>query len=132
MCAKGGPTLFKSDSNTEIAGAIKKKYESYDKFVSAFSNRAKGHFGSGWIWLSVNNKGDLVITDGHDAFNPITDGLLPILVIDVWEHAYYVDQRNNRGKYVECFIGLINWDNVNKAYKDALKVCKDAAAKAKN
>eukprot|EP01084_Bolivina_argentea_P072488 131617_1 len=99
-------------------------FGSLDEFLAAFKKRAGGHFGSGWIWLSLNNENKLVITDGHDAFNPLKDGLTPILTIDVWEHAYYVDKRNNRGEYIASFISAINWSKVEERYNVAIATCK--------
>ena len=103
-----------------ICRALENEFGSCQEFVKQFKARAAGHFGSGWIWLSLNKQRKLVITDGHDAFNPIRDGLIPILTIDVWEHAYYIDQRNNRGAYINNFISLINWERVEQRYNDAL------------
>jgi len=117
MHADGG----KCGEDLAVAAALKKDFGGVDKFVEAFKARAGGHFGSGWVWLSLNAEKKLVITDGHDAFNPMRDGLTPILTIDVWEHAYYVDRRNNRGAYIGSFISLINWAKVNERYEAACK-----------
>ena len=102
-----------------ICSALEKEYGSCQQFIKQFKQRAATHFGSGWVWLSINKQRKLIITDGHDAFNPMRDGLIPILCIDVWEHAYYVDQRNNRGNYINNFIQLINWEKIEKRYNDA-------------
>eukprot|EP01083_Nonionella_stella_P166466 556636_1 len=107
-----------------IFKALCAEFGSHQEFIKAFKARAGGHFGSGWVWLSVNKQSQLVITDGHDAFNPLRNGLVPILTIDVWEHAYYVDQRNNRGQYIDSFIGLINWERVEQRYVNAIKQLK--------
>eukprot|EP01084_Bolivina_argentea_P035838 66366_1 len=120
MTADGGEC--KADLN--VAKQLKSDFGGVDKFIEAFKARAGGHFGSGWVWLSVNKQSQLVITDGHDAFNPLRNGLVPILTIDVWEHAYYVDQRNNRGQYIDSFIGLINWERVEQRYVNAIKQLK--------
>eukprot|EP00906_Rhabdomonas_costata_P003443 RCo005257 len=102
----------------EPTGAIKAKIEakwgSFDKFKDAFTNTAVNHFGSGWAWLVKNSTGELNVVDTHDAANPITDGLTPLLACDVWEHAYYIDYKNDRAAYVKAFWNLVNWDFVNK------------------
>ena len=103
-----------ADSN--VAKQLVKDFGSVDKFIEAFEARAGGHFGSGWVWLSMNAEKKLVITDGHDAFNPLRDGLSPVLTIDVWEHAYYIDQRNNRGAYIANFVSAINWAKVEERF----------------
>lgn len=96
-----------------IADKINAKWGSFDKFKEEFSTSAATNFGSGWTWLVVNAKGDLEIVNTANAGCPITDGHKPVLTIDVWEHAYYVDFRNARPKYIETFWNLVNWDFVN-------------------
>ena len=71
-------------------------------------------FGSGWVWLSVTDKGRLVITQEGNAQNPITKDLKPLLTFDVWEHAYYIDYRNRRPDYLSALWGIVNWDVVNE------------------
>ncbi len=107
-----------------ICKAICNEFGSCQDFIKKYRQRAATHFGSGWVWLSVNKELKLVISDGHDAFNPMRDGFIPILCIDVWEHAYYVDQRNNRGAYIDNFIGLINWERVEERYNSAVNKLK--------
>mmetsp|Transcript_6030 Transcript_6030/g.9576 ORF Transcript_6030/g.9576 Transcript_6030/m.9576 type:complete len:204 (+) Transcript_6030:106-717(+) len=116
MSADGGSC----EETLNVAKKLKEDFGSVDEFLNQFKARAGAHFGSGWIWLSSNAEKKLVITDGHDAFNPLKDGLTPILTIDVWEHAYYVDQRNDRGKYIGNFVSLINWKKVEERF-NALK-----------
>jgi len=111
------PDGGKCAEDLNVAKKLKETFGSLDKFIEEFKKRAGGHFGSGWVWLAFDPKQKtLVITDGHDAFNPMRDGLTPILTIDVWEHAYYVDQRNNRGAYIANFVSLINWAKVEERY----------------
>ena len=93
-----------------LGDAITAKWGSYDKFVEDFSNKAAGNFGSGWTWLVKSAAGELDIVNTDDAGNPMTEGHTPLLTCDVWEHAYYVDYRNARPKYVEAFFKLVNWD----------------------
>ncbi len=96
------------------AAAIDAAFGSFEQFKSAFDAAAGAHFGSGWAWLVKDVAGGLKIVDTHDAGNPMTDGHTPLLTCDVWEHAYYVDYRNARPKYLEAFWALVNWDFVNE------------------
>ncbi len=96
----------------EIAKKIEAKFGSFDKFKEEFTSKAAGNFGSGWTWL-VESKGELEIVNTDDAGNPMTDGMKPLLTVDVWEHAYYIDYRNSRPNYLDAFWGLVNWDFVN-------------------
>jgi Fe-Mn family superoxide dismutase len=96
-----------------IADAIKKSFGGFSDFKERFSAAAAGHFASGWAWL-VKDGDKLEIVDLHDAGNPLTLGKTPILTCDVWEHAYYVDYRNARPKYVEAWWNLVNWDHANR------------------
>jgi len=92
---------------------IQTQFQSYDNFIREFTDRAVNHFGSGWIWLAFNPSTKfLMIIDGHDAYNPITDGYIPLLVIDVWEHAYYVDYQIRKREYVNNFWKVVNWKYV--------------------
>ncbi|RSL34515.1 superoxide dismutase [Salibacterium salarium] len=102
----------------ELADAIKSKWGSFDKFKEEFKNTALGRFGSGWAWLVVNN-GDLEVQDTLNQDSPIMEGKTPILGIDVWEHAYYLNYQNRRPDYVEAFWNLVNWDEVAKRYAQA-------------
>ncbi|MGK7346595.1 MAG: superoxide dismutase [Candidatus Nitrospinota bacterium M3_3B_026] len=97
-----------------LAEAISKDFGSFDKFKEEFSNKAATLFGSGWTWLVKNADGSLSIEQTGNAGNPMTDGKTPLLTCDVWEHAYYIDYRNARPKYVEAFWNLANWDFVAK------------------
>ena len=96
-----------------IAKAIDAAFGSFDAFKDAFSAAAGGQFGSGWAWLVKNAAGGLEIVTTSNAGTPLTDGHTPILTCDVWEHAYYVDYRNARPKYVEAWWSLVNWDFAN-------------------
>ena len=94
----------------KIAEAINGSFGSFDKFKEEFSNAAVGHFGSGWAWLVKDNSEKLKIVQTHDAGTPLTEGLTPILTCDVWEHAYYVDYRNDRAAYVKAYWNAVNWE----------------------
>ncbi|MBQ6269876.1 MAG: superoxide dismutase [Bacteroidetes bacterium] len=98
--------------NGKILELINRDFNSFDEFKNQFSNSAISLFGSGWVWLVLNNN-KLEIKQYKDANNPLTDNLKPLLTIDVWEHAYYIDYRNARAKFVENFWNIINWNFVN-------------------
>ncbi len=98
----------------KIAQAINGTFGSYDNFKEAFSKAAGTLFGSGWTWL-VDNGGKLEITQTEDADTPITGKAKPLITLDVWEHAYYIDYRNARPDYIAKFLdNLVNWDFANK------------------
>jgi len=94
----------------ELAIAIESAFGSADEFRNKFTDSAVNNFGSGWTWLVKKPDGTLEITNTSNAGNPLTEGLLPVLTCDVWEHAYYIDYRNLRPKYLEAFWSLVNWD----------------------
>jgi len=96
-----------------IKEAIDAKWGNFANFKEKFSSLAVNHFGSGWAWLVKDKHGELDITQTHDANNPLTEEQTPILTIDVWEHAYYIDYRNNRAQYVEKWWNLVNWEFAN-------------------
>ena len=103
-----------------LAEAMNDKWGSYAQFKEAFSKSAISNFGSGWTWLVVRSDGvDIVNTD--DADNPMTQGDEPLLTLDVWEHAYYLDYRNERPKFVEAFFkNLVNWNFALRNYENLL------------
>ncbi len=93
----------------DLAAAIDKAFGSVDDFKKQFTEKAIGNFGSGWTWL-VKNGDALEIVNTDDAETPLTDNKTPLLTCDVWEHAYYIDYRNARPKYLEAYWNLVNWD----------------------
>lgn len=99
-----------------LADAIKAKWGSFDAFKEAFSKAAVGTFGSGWAWLVKTANGQLDIVSTSNAATPMTSGQKALMTCDVWEHAYYIDYRNARPKYVEVFWNLVNWDFVSQNY----------------
>ncbi len=96
-----------------VADAINAAFGSFADFKEKFSTSAVTNFGSGWTWLIKNDDGSVEIVNTSNAGCPLSDGQSPVLTIDVWEHAYYVDKRNARPAYVEDFWNLVNWDFVN-------------------
>jgi Fe-Mn family superoxide dismutase len=111
-----------------IAEAIHKDFGSFEKFQKEFSDIAVGHFGSGWAWLVQNEDGTLQVMHTHDADIPIVFGKRTILVCDVWEHAFYIDYRNDKAAYVKIFWGLVNWEYANKNYAVPQPPSEDYAA----
>jgi Fe-Mn family superoxide dismutase len=100
-----------------LANAINKNFGSFAQFKEKFSNTAVTTFGSGWAWLVKNSDGTLSIESSSNAGNPLKDGKKALLTCDVWEHAYYIDYRNARAKYVEAFWNLVNWKFVEQNLK---------------
>lgn len=96
-----------------LADAINATFGSFDKFKEEFTKTAVTTFGSGWAWLVKNADGSLALVSTSNAGCPLTAGQTPILTCDVWEHAYYIDFRNLRPKYLEAFWALVNWDFAN-------------------
>lgn len=107
----------------ELSDAINKQFGSFDKFKEEFSNAAATRFGSGWAWLIVKADGSLAVTSTPNQDNPVMDLTevkgTPVLGIDVWEHAYYLNYQNRRPDYIAAFWNVINWDEVAKRYSEA-------------
>jgi superoxide dismutase, Fe-Mn family len=99
--------------------AIKQSFGSLEKFKEEFTKSALGLFGSGWTWLTKSPKETLTIINTNNANNPLIDGHMPLLVCDVWEHAYYIDYRNARAKYLENFWHIVNWQFVGESFLHA-------------
>jgi superoxide dismutase, Fe-Mn family len=100
-----------------LASAINKKWDSFDEFKKAFQTSAVGNFGSGWTWLVKKADGSVDIVNTSNAGTPFTGSNKPLLTVDVWEHAYYIDHRNLRPKFVEAFLShLANWDFAAKNF----------------
>jgi Fe-Mn family superoxide dismutase len=96
-----------------VADAINGAFGSFAEFKSKFTDSAVNNFGSGWTWLVKNADGSLAIVNTSNAATPLTDeGVTPLLTVDVWEHAYYIDYRNARPNYMEAFWNLVNWEFV--------------------
>jgi len=100
-----------------LAAAIDKKFGSYDAFKEAFTKSAVGNFGSGWTWLVKKADGSVDLVNTSNAATPLTGADKPLVTIDVWEHAYYIDFRNARPKFVETYLNsLVNWDFAAKNF----------------
>ncbi|MCK1991517.1 superoxide dismutase SodA [Peribacillus muralis] len=102
----------------ELADAITSKFGSFDSFKEEFAKAATTRFGSGWAWLAVNN-GELEVTSTPNQDNPLSEGKTPLLGLDVWEHAYYLNYQNRRPEYINSFWNVVNWDEVSKRYSAA-------------
>ncbi|MAT15292.1 MAG: superoxide dismutase [Planctomyces sp.] len=102
----------------ELGDAIKSTFGSFDDFKKKFGDAAATRFGSGWAWLSVDG-GKLVVESTPNQDTPVSEGRTPILGLDVWEHAYYLNYQNRRPDYVSAFWNVVNWDEVSKRYAAA-------------
>lgn len=107
-----------------LAAAINKDFGSYDQFLRQFKNAAEKQFGSGWAWLIVDKTGKLQVTTTPNQDNPLMPKVKvqgkPLLAIDVWEHAYYINYQYKRRNYIEAFLTIINWEEVQKKYEATL------------
>ena len=112
-------TPEKTEVSAELLADIEATFGSFDAFKDAFSAAAATRFGSGWAWLVVNAEGKLEILSTANQDNPIMDGKQPILGLDVWEHAYYLNYRNVRPDYIKAFFNVINWNKVAELYAAA-------------
>lgn len=112
--------ILKKDTKLsgEIANAISEKFGSYEKFKEEFTNKSLALFGSGWCWLVLNN-GNLEIITTPNQDSPISQGKIPVLGIDMWEHSFYLLHNANKPAYLENFFKVINWEQVNENYKKA-------------
>lgn len=107
------------EAKGKIIFAIEKEFGSIDKFREVFTNTALGRFGSGWAWL-VLNRGKLEVYSTANQDSPITEGKIPLLTLDVWEHAYYLKYQNKRADYISAFWNIINWKKVEELYENAI------------
>lgn len=109
----------KTTITPDVAAAIDAAFGSFDAFQEAFTAAATTRFGSGWAFLVVNAEGKLEVLSTPNQDTPIMDGKQPILALDVWEHAYYLNYRNVRPNYIKAFFDIINWNKVDELYKAA-------------
>jgi len=108
----------------KLAEAIVKDFGSFEGFKIAFTAAAAGHFGSGWVTLYATKTGSLIIKQNHDTGLLYNYHMIPILTVDVWEHAYYVDYRNRRGEYLEKYWTIVNWKGVQEKFDKHLESAK--------
>ena len=99
-----------------LAAQIEKQWGSVETFKAEFEAKGVGLFGSGWVWLSANHDGSLVITQEQGADNPVQKGLKPLLTFDVWEHAYYLDYQNRRAGHLAALWQIVDWEVIEKRY----------------
>lgn len=104
-----------------VSDAIRQQLGGFDAFKEAFTTAALSRFGSGWAWLSVTPQKTLVVESSANQDSPLMHGNTPILGLDVWEHAYYLQYQNRRPEYIAAFYQVIDWDEVNHRYQDTLK-----------
>ena len=113
-----------SGPSGELIAAINKAFGSLERFKETFSNAAKTRFGSGWAWLYLNSDKTLAVGSTPNQDNPLMNISaikgMPLLTIDVWEHAYYLKYQNKRADYVDAFWNVVNWDEVSRRYREAL------------
>jgi Fe-Mn family superoxide dismutase len=114
--SKGATTL-----GLTLMTAINDEFGSLDKFIEQFTEAATKLFGSGWVWLVVDDSKKLKIMQTSNAANPMTEGYIPILTLDVWEHAYYLDYHNRRPDFIKAFWGIVDWERVSARFNALLK-----------
>ena len=102
-----------------VAEAINKAFGSFAEFKDTFSKAALTRFGSGWAWLNVTGGGEVNVTSTANQDSPLSEGLTPVLAIDVWEHAYYLNYQNRRPDYIEAWWNTVNWEEVNRRFEEA-------------
>jgi Fe-Mn family superoxide dismutase len=103
----------------KLVEAIDSAFGSFDQFKEEFQKAAVGRFGSGWAWLVVNKEGKLQITSTANQDSPVSDGLKPVIGVDVWEHAYYLLYQNRRPDYLKAWWNVVNWDQAEKYFQAA-------------
>ena len=106
--------------NNSLIKAINAKWKSFNNFKQDFSNASLGLFGSGWIWLVIDESKELEIVSTKNQDSPISDGKIPILCLDVWEHAYYLKYQNKRADYISAWWNVVNWKKVEELFENVL------------
>lgn len=115
MSPQGGGEPIK-----QIAEAIDRDIGSFENFKEAFTKAALTRFGSGWAWLSVTPEKKVIVESSANQDSPLMNGNIPILALDVWEHAYYLKYQNRRPEYIAAFYNVVNWEEVNRRYLEAI------------
>jgi superoxide dismutase, Fe-Mn family len=110
--------ILKKDVNPseEILNAINDKFESFELLKNEFKQKSMTLFGSGWTWLVLNKKKELEIVQTKNQDSVISQGLIPLIALDVWEHAYYIKYQNKRDEFIDAFFNIINWEKVNNLF----------------
>ena len=111
MSPNGGGT-----PSGDLAAAIDNTFDNFESFKAKFSAAAATRFGSGWAWLSIDGSNKLIVSSTSNQDNPVSDGLRPILGLDVWEHAYYLNYQNLRPDYIAAWWNIVNWDKVSERF----------------
>ncbi len=106
------------EPSEELIEAVNSVFGNFEAFRSTFSNAAATRFGSGWAWLCVDRDGKLVVTSTQNQDNPVSEGLRPILGLDVWEHAYYLNYQNRRPDYIKAWWNVVNWEKVSENFAE--------------
>ena len=104
------------NQQSPLAQVLIRDFGSFEAFQAEFEQKGVSLFGSGWVWLAADKDGRLVITQEPNAGNPVTKGLKPLLTMDVWEHAYYIDYRNRRAAHLHALWQIINWSEIERRY----------------
>lgn len=104
----------------ELLIAINKSFNNFQEFQQKFSDLAKNHFGSGWAWLVINENKELELQTTKNQDSPLMQNKIPILCLDVWEHAYYLKYQNKRADYVDAWWNIVNWEKVEQLYEENL------------
>lgn len=115
------PTPAKSSPSGKLAAAIDRRFGSLDSFMTEFVQKGVSLFGSGWVWLAADDKGNLQITQEPNAGNPLQHGLHPLMTFDVWEHAYYLDYQNRRADQLKDLSKILDWSIIEKRYLEVIK-----------
>lgn len=110
-------TPIANEPSKQVCSIIERNFGSLDGFKTQFTDYAAKLFGSGWVWLVQNSEGALEILPMPNAGTPLTEGKTALLTLDVWEHAYYIDYRNDRMKYIEAFWQVVNWKQIELLLK---------------
>ena len=108
------------EPDDDLASALDKSFGSFAEFKQKFTDAATGQFGSGWAWLAVDGDDSLKVLSTPNQDTPLTQGFIPILGLDVWEHAYYLKYQNRRPEYIAAFWQVVNWPEVKRRYEEAL------------
>lgn len=106
------------EPKAEFKHKLTQAFESQENFQEKFSAVARGHFSNGWAWLCTDKLGELSVFSTKDHESPLTKGLTPLLVLDLWEHAYYLKHQNKKENYIKTFWNVINWDEVGKRWEE--------------